>query len=95
MIVFFATWCPDCRRELPLIQAEYEANLMRPADVQAQYVCISREEGPEAVERYWREAGLTMPVSAQADRAVYSLFASEGIPRVFTARNCVITSAGE
>lgn len=95
VIVFFATWCPDCRRELPLIQEEYEANMRLPAAEQAQYVCISREEGPEVVEKYWNEAGLTMPVSAQTDRAVYSLFASAGIPRVFTALNGVITSARE
>ncbi len=78
-----------------MIQEEYEAKLRLPSDERAQYVCISREERAEAGEGYWREAGLTLPVQAQNDRAVYSLFAAGGIPRVFSARNGKIISARE
>lgn len=76
-IVFFNTTCPDCRHELPIVQASADA------EPEVFYLCISRQEGPEAVAAYWAEAGLTMAVSAQTDRTVYSLFATEGIPRLY------------
>lgn len=90
VIVFFNTTCPDCRKELPLLQQQYEANLTLPEAEQKLYICISREEGQADVERYWKENSLTIPVSAQADRHVYSLFASSGIPRIFQARDGLI-----
>lgn len=89
VIVFFNTACEDCRRELPLIEAEY-----RDADPSTVYVCIAREEAAESIAAYWRAAGLTLPWSAQSDREVYSLFATEGIPRVYRADNGVITAVG-
>lgn len=91
VIVFFNTTCVDCQRELPKIQKEYEENLQLPENEQSQYICISREEGPEDVSAYWEETGLTMPVSAQPDRKIYSQFASIGIPRIYNAREGVIT----
>lgn len=90
-IVFFNTTCPDCREELPQIQKEYEENFRLPEDQRMLYICISREEGAADVTNYWAEAGLTLPVSAQPDRTLYSKFASIGIPRIFRARNGKIT----
>lgn len=90
VIVFFNTTCPDCRKELPILQKQYEENLMLPETDQSIYVCISREEGTADVERYWAENNLTLPVSAQNDRSVYSLFASIGIPRIFYAKDGII-----
>lgn len=87
VIVFFNTTCPDCQRELPQIQLQYEENRKLPDSEQSIYICISREEGMADVERYWTENHLTLPVSAQTDRRIYSLFASIGIPRIFYARD--------
>lgn len=91
VIIFFNTGCKDCREELPVIQKEYEQNLQLPADEQSQYICISREEGEGDVRKFWEEYNLTLPVSAQNDRHVYSMFASSGIPRIYKAREGVIT----
>ncbi|MDE6695879.1 MAG: TlpA family protein disulfide reductase [Muribaculaceae bacterium] len=90
IIVFFNTTCPDCRRELPILQKQYEENLKRPEDTQKIYICISREENAVDVERYWTENNLTLPVSPQTDRSIYSMFASIGIPRIFYAKNGII-----
>lgn len=79
VIVFFNTDCSDCRRELPVIQQQ--ADIEIPLGVK--YICISREEGSESVEAFWKEQGLTMPVSAQATRDIYSRFAKSGIPVSF------------
>ncbi|MDE5814531.1 MAG: TlpA family protein disulfide reductase [Muribaculaceae bacterium] len=93
VIVFFNTTCPDCRRELPILQKQYEENMKHPEEEQSIYICISREEGTADVERYWTENNLTLPVSPQSDRRIYSLFASIGIPRIFYAKNGLITKA--
>ncbi|MDE6479987.1 MAG: TlpA family protein disulfide reductase [Muribaculaceae bacterium] len=93
IIVFFNTTCPDCQRELPILQRQYEDNLSLPKSERSQYICISREEGAADVEQYWSENHLTLPVSAQNDRSIYSKFASIGIPRIFYAKDGVITKS--
>lgn len=80
MIVFFNTDCSDCRHELPAIQTVYESFKENPDVVIA---AIAREESEESIEKYWTENGLTIPFSPQADRRVYNLFATVGIPRVY------------
>lgn len=78
LIVFFHTGCPDCREELPVLQkvyTEYGSKI--------RMICISREEGEAEIARYWEENQLTLPYSAQEDRAVYYLFAKSGVPRVY------------
>lgn len=87
VIVFFNTTCRDCQRDLPEIQKQYEANLELPEPERDIYICIAREEGADDIERYWTENHLTLPVSPQPDRTVYSLFASIGIPRIFYAKD--------
>ena len=78
VITFFNTSCEDCQRELPEVQRAYEALGDR-----AEFVCIAREEDSVTIEAYWNTAGLTMPYSPQCDRAVYAMFASSGIPRIY------------
>lgn len=78
MIVFFNTDCPDCRAELPEVQKAYEE-----CWGQAEFVCISRNEGEASVSAYWSAHSLTLPYSAQEDRVVYNLFADTRIPRIY------------
>lgn len=80
LVMFFNTGCPDCREELPAVQRIYDE-----FDSCVRIVCISREEGRVGIESYWRENGLTLPYSAQEDRAVYELFAGSGVPRVYVS----------
>ena len=77
VIMFFTTGCSDCRRALAGMQQMYER------EPSLQIICISREEGEEAVARYWREHSLTMAYSAQEDRRVYNLFAHSIVPRIY------------
>lgn len=80
VIVLFNTGCSDCRRELPVVQQLYEKYADR-----VSFVCISREEGRKEVEQYWNDNNLTLPVSPQDDRQVFSLFALRSIPRVYVS----------
>ena len=88
VIIFFTTTCGDCQRELPGFQRWYEDIQASGEDIN--FICISREEGPEAVASYWEEKGFTMPYSAQNDRKIYNLFATSGVPRVYEADAALI-----
>lgn len=80
IIVFFSTTCPDCQKELPVIQQLYDKVK---SDARYSLLCISREESRESVEKYWQEHSLTLPYSPQDDRKIYSLFATSVIPRIY------------
>lgn len=80
VITFFNTLCPDCRKELPVLQKVYERYA---GNDSVAVVAISREEGADDVARYWSQYGLTIPYSAQEGREVYELFCTSGIPRVY------------
>lgn len=90
MIVFFNTECADCRRELPKIQQSYDRVKDNP---DYKVVCIAREEGEAQIAAYWRENGLTLPYSPQSDRAVYNLFATVSIPRVYITNPDLVIDA--
>lgn len=86
LIVFFNTGCPDCRKELPVLQKIYEDY-----SSQINIICISREEKAADIAGYWESNRLSLPYSAQENRTVYYLFAKSGIPRVYiTDKNLVI-----
>lgn len=80
VITFFHTDCPDCQRALPDLDALYKAH-----GDDVRFVCISRAEGAEGVAAYWEKEGLSLPYSAQTNRAVYQRFARSVIPRVYVA----------
>lgn len=76
VLVFFNTTCPDCQRELPLLQARHDAG--------ERIVCISRAESAANIAAYWTAHALTLPYAAVPDRSIYNLFAQSGIPRTYT-----------
>lgn len=79
VITFFNTGCDDCRRELPRLQEAMERN------PSVRFLCIAREEADSSIAAYWRANCLTLPYAPQTDRKVYSLFATEGIPRTYVS----------
>lgn len=78
VIVFFNTGCSDCRKELPTVQRLFD-ELGR----QVRFICIGREESAESVSAYWERNNLSLPYSAQPDRAIYGKFARHTIPRLY------------
>lgn len=100
VICFFNTDCPDCQRELPLIQKEYENRNPsawktdapdKPDNSETSdksgicFICIARNEEAPQIQRYWNEHFLTLPYSAQSNDTIFQLFASWGIPRIIVA----------
>lgn len=88
--VFFNTGCPDCRRELPEIEDAYRRCTATGSDVQ--FICIARDEDAASIVDYWQREGLTLPFSPQNGRALYSLFARTGIPRIYVADASLIVT---
>lgn len=82
VIVFFNTGCPDCQRELPVIEQLW--NIYKDSG-NVFIVPVAREESESSIEEYWVKEGFAMPYSAQETREVYNLFASSGIPRIYVA----------
>lgn len=87
VIVFFNTDCEDCRRELPLMQQVYEQT--RHALV---WIAIGRSQNRDEAARFWAEHRLTIPYAPEQDRKVYSLFAKQGIPRMYVISNMTVAS---
>ena len=88
LIMFFNTNCPDCQKELPVIQELWE---IYAEDDNVAIIPISREEGEEEILEYWTENNLSLPFSPQENRDIYSLFAKSIIPRIYISdRNATV-----
>ena len=87
VVMFFHTSCPDCRQALPHMQRIYDTY----ASKGVLFTLVSREDKAKDVDAYWKEQGLEIPYSAQADRKIYEKFASSRIPRIYiNDRNGII-----
>ena len=78
LINFFATWCGPCQVGLLQIERIWAANR---SNAHFRMLIIGREETTESVRGYRNKHGFSFPIAADPDRAVYSLFAKESIPR--------------
>lgn len=79
VVMFFHTTCPDCQQALPRMQHIYNEYAAKGV----LFALISREQGNNEIESYFKENGLNMPFSAQNDRKVYEKFAKTRIPRIY------------
>lgn len=93
LLLFFATWCPSCQRELPEINKVWEA---LKEDEAYNVVAVSRggvggqyAQNIEIVQAYWDANQLTIPWYLDPNRAIFELFATSGIPRAY-----IINTAG-
>lgn len=77
IVAFFRTTCPDCQRELPVLQRVYEEF------VDIRMVLISVGEDNASISKYWIENGLTLPYSAQTDKVVAQTFRVGAVPQVY------------
>ena len=86
LLVFFATWCPQCGNELPAINEVWES--LR-EDAEKKVIAISRggegahEQSETIISAYWAENGYGMPWYMDPDRHVFDLFAESTIPRMY------------
>jgi len=79
---FFATWCGPCLLELPHIQKLWDDNREND-DFVLIAIAIGREDTNESVTAFQSKHGYTFPMASDPQRASYSLFAAELIPRTY------------
>lgn len=80
LVNFWATWCPPCRQELTRVQKDIIDRFKGKDFV---FLPISRQEKYETVKVFREKTGYTFPMGLDTDRKVFSLFATESIPRNF------------
>jgi peroxiredoxin len=85
---FFTLSCPMCMKELPLFEKEiwqkYKANQ------NIVILIVGREESIEKLKAFYEKNQFTFPMAFDAEREVYSLFASKYVPR-----NIIIDKEGK
>jgi len=77
-INLFATWCPPCNVELPLAQKVWEKYSTHPRFA---FFVFGRQENWDKLVPYKQAKGFTFPILPDADRGIFSRFATQYIPR--------------
>jgi len=88
VINFWATWCPPCRREMPLLDAVQKEYGPRGLSI----VGVDLDESAAAVRKYVESIGVTFPIWVDAPlsqpgfdrtRELYDRFGGVGLPTTF------------
>lgn len=75
---FFDTGCPDCQRELQVLQRIYDKYRET-----VLVLNVPRSQTREEIEAYWNQAGFSMPYYIPSDKRLYYRFATRTIPRTY------------
>lgn len=78
LLIFFASWCPECRTELVALPAEV---LERFDGRKFVLLAVSRRESREELEAFREESGLGFPMGLDPDGSIYGLYAGQTVPR--------------
>lgn len=81
MLNFWATWCPPCREEMPLLQQVYEEWIGKPPSVVV--LTINMGESQAEVARYLQSQNLSLPVLLDIRQDVTEKYSITGIPTTF------------
>ncbi|MEJ2367450.1 MAG: TlpA disulfide reductase family protein [Acidobacteriota bacterium] len=81
MLVFWASWCPDCRRETPKVKAAYARFRAKGLNLIA-VDSAWKNETPSAAKKYIREHDLKYPVYFDASQDAGKAYGLKWIPTV-------------
>jgi cytochrome c biogenesis protein CcmG/thiol:disulfide interchange protein DsbE len=79
LLNFWATWCLECRVEMPALEQLHRDYASRGLTVLA----VNFREAPGTVQRYARELGLTMPLLVDPAGAITKSYGVIGLPTSF------------
>jgi peroxiredoxin len=78
LLILFSPACPDCKMLLDEVQQLIDADLSLP-----QLLVVGRDATDDDIVAYADENGYTMPMAPDAQRRVFSLFATTYVPRTY------------
>jgi cytochrome c biogenesis protein CcmG/thiol:disulfide interchange protein DsbE len=78
LLNIWATWCPPCREEIPVLQALHEAHAADGLEVVGVSVDAAGEAA--AVARFVDQVGVTYPIWLDPQERVSSVFRTTGVP---------------
>lgn len=78
LITFWASWCPDCQREMSRVEKDI---VERFAGEKFLFLPISRGEKAETVSEWLARNGYGFDTGLDPDASIFRLFAESGIPR--------------
>jgi peroxiredoxin len=85
LLSFGATWCPDCRIEAPLLEEVHQSH------PELMVLLVDVNEGPELVQQYMSELGITHPILLDRDGTVMEQYQVLAIPtELFIDANGII-----
>ena len=82
LITFWASWCIECRPEMPLFEKLHQDYLHLGLNV----IGVNFGEAYATVLRYARELSLTFPLVPDRDGEIYRAFGVVGLPTTFLIR---------
>ena len=89
MVHFWATWCPPCVEEMPMLEQLYRS--LRAADFEILAVSVD-EGGARAVAEFMQRNGLNLPVLLDTRRSVAGLYGTFKFPETYVVdRQGVVT----
>ena len=81
LINFFATWCPPCRKELPLLQSDVYLKYKDRKDFEL--LIFGREQKQSTIDSFKLINQYQMPFYPDEKRKIFSLYGTQNIPRNF------------
>lgn len=76
MLNFWATWCPPCKAEMPILQKAYETH----QDDGFTIIAVNNMETLSTVQRFAQSAGLSFPIAMDERGVVQRTFGVMGYP---------------
>ncbi len=79
LLNFWASWCGPCRDEMPFLQQAYNDY----KDKGLIFYEVNEGETPDAINTFFKDNGLSMPVLLDSDKSVGQSYQITGIPETF------------
>ena len=77
LINIWATWCPPCEAEMPMLNEVYEQYGDRVAFIALSY---DADDSAEKIEAYRQSHGLTFPMGRDEGASLYQYLGGQGVP---------------